>query len=672
MAPTKRTAIPLSKKQEALKLLGVRPDGTISHPQRNEDTNKPHTPSTVASKLNIPRPAIYQWMRKRRRIVAVPVVQAKRINNIRDGSFHTLEAALYAHLVRTIRVLNGVSPFREAEIREIALRIRDRLLPEVQTRLESAADSSKGLLAEELRKLRAFKASTGWFYKFCKRHQLGSFKPRGESAFLNMPEVASQAAKLKRLLAFWDIRDIANTDEVGVLYRSLPSRSINPRDMPTGHKRVKDRLTAVLTVYADGTKGPLVVIGPSARPVSFPRRFDPQRDLGIYYYSQKNSWNTKALWSSQMERFNLAATQQFRKVLHLVDNCSAHCIGYDSLKQIENHFLPPNTTSALQPVDAAMGRSFKAAFRRLLVNHILEYVDRLLASSAEPVFKLHQAVTIYDGVRLMAAAWDAVPKSVVLNGWLKVGILAPHQALELRDELSRCRGVREKAQRPLRGTLFDTDRVSAELRAAEAQRRGEEYIKELDGETSTAPFEGDGEEELSLEVTGDQWLQHTEQDVREQLTDLQEIGIIDDLDVHELDAFLHSETDAPICLTASENDVLEESVLCAVEGLEDRMMAPGALAVGSEGTDASQATTEPLPLETVSEEPLFAVRRRFIEAGKQLNEAANTLRARNDDCLCNEASSLMLAELNSKVSDMQIAMRKARKQAKITAFFTSK
>lgn len=54
-----------------------------------------------------------------------------------------------------------------------------------------------------------------------------------------------------------------------MLYRSFPSHSVNLRDRPAGHMLLKDRLTSVITVYADGTKGPLVVIGPSAGPANF-------------------------------------------------------------------------------------------------------------------------------------------------------------------------------------------------------------------------------------------------------------------------------------------------------------------------------------------------------------------------------------------------------------------
>lgn len=70
----------------------------------------------------------------------------------------------------------------------------------------------------------------------------------------------------------------------------------------------------------------------------------------------------------------------------------------------------------LQPIDAAIGRSFKAAFLCLLVDIFLHYAKRVKNGDLS-CFKLNQAVTMYDDVRLIAVSWDLVPKSVVLNGW---------------------------------------------------------------------------------------------------------------------------------------------------------------------------------------------------------------------------------------------------------------
>lgn len=79
----------------------------------------------------------------------------------------------------------------------------------------------------------------------------------------------------------------------------------------------------------------------------------------------------------------------------------------------------------------------------------------MMEDPSQPLLKLSHAVTIYDGVRMMVEAWDSVPKSVVINGWGKVSICAPFQMKNLTDGLLAAGDARERAQRPIIGTLFE-------------------------------------------------------------------------------------------------------------------------------------------------------------------------------------------------------------------------
>lgn len=105
------------------------------------------------------------------------------------------------------------------------------------------------------------------------------------------------------------------------------------------------------------------------------------------------------------------------RLFYLLDNCSAHMIDEAPFEHMESLFFPPNMMSVLQRVDAAIGRSFKAAFRRLLFDHFLAYI-KPLKKLANPMFQVEKAVNIHDAVRMMEQAWDMVPKSFVLNAWL--------------------------------------------------------------------------------------------------------------------------------------------------------------------------------------------------------------------------------------------------------------
>src|SRR5438128_3568408 len=50
-------------------------------------------------------------------------------------------------------------------------------------------------------------------------------------------------------------------------------------------------------------------------------------------------------------------------VLLLLDNCPSHKLGNMNLSCIDIHFLPPNTTSKIQPMDTGIIAAFKRHYR---------------------------------------------------------------------------------------------------------------------------------------------------------------------------------------------------------------------------------------------------------------------------------------------------------------------
>lgn len=222
---------------------------------------------------------------------------------------------------------------------------------------------------------------------------------------------------LRKSLCTHSISCIRNTDEVAVLYRSFPSRSIRNVNDPATYTRIKDRLTAVLTFYADGRKAPLTIIGKVKGPKSFPRNFEAEKDFCIFYKYQKNLWNTQSIWASIVVGFDKSALLGQRFDVNVLDSCSTHVIDYTLYETDVRQFLHSNMKSVLQPIDSTVGRSFKCAYTRLLVSHILKYVERNMAVPADQrsVFKLTDSVKTYDAFFMIIRAWDTVPVAVVLN-----------------------------------------------------------------------------------------------------------------------------------------------------------------------------------------------------------------------------------------------------------------
>ena len=63
-----------------------------------------------------------------------------------------------------------------------------------------------------------------------------------------------------------------------------------------------------------------------------------------------------------------------RKVALVIDNCTTHP-NIESLKSITLFFLPPNTTSCLQPMDQGVIQLLKCKYRSRIIKTIINAID---------------------------------------------------------------------------------------------------------------------------------------------------------------------------------------------------------------------------------------------------------------------------------------------------------
>ena len=74
-----------------------------------------------------------------------------------------------------------------------------------------------------------------------------------------------------------------------------------------------------------------------------------------------------------------------RKVLLFMDNCPAHTAGILDIANVEVRFLPPNTTSKLQPLDGGIIRALKAHYRRRQALRTLEQFNKTMQLEQDKV-----------------------------------------------------------------------------------------------------------------------------------------------------------------------------------------------------------------------------------------------------------------------------------------------
>jgi hypothetical protein len=178
-----------------------------------------------------------------------------------------------------------------------------------------------------------------------------------------------------------------------------------------GTKQFKDRITVALCTNADGSDSikPLV-IGKSANPRCFK---DFNKDTYVQYVSNRKAWMTGYLFSEWLHHFDRHIKQKInRPVLLLMDNVASHFPDV-SLECVTLHYLPPNTTSHLQPLDAGIIRSFKALYRGYQVKRLIELIEQ----DKKPDINLKEAI------RYLALAWKSVSPVTIRNCWKHTGIM---------------------------------------------------------------------------------------------------------------------------------------------------------------------------------------------------------------------------------------------------------
>ena len=184
-----------------------------------------------------------------------------------------------------------------------------------------------------------------------------------------------------------------------------------------GGKKSKDRLTVLFTCNMDGSeKRCPLVIGKSANP----RCLRGVKNLPVGYKSNKNAWMTSVIFTEMLQEWDAENRRKKRKILLLLDNCTAHPEGVH-LTNIQLQFLPSNTTSIMQPLDQGIIHSTKAHYRRCLRRRIISLIDDGEKTAQEVV----KSINVLDACHMVATAWSTVSTATIQNCFKKGGFTNP-------------------------------------------------------------------------------------------------------------------------------------------------------------------------------------------------------------------------------------------------------
>ena len=78
-----------------------------------------------------------------------------------------------------------------------------------------------------------------------------------------------------------------------------------------------------------------------------------------------------------LESFNRSMKTSNRNVILLIDNAVGHNTTTDlNLSNVKLLYLPPNTTSVLQPLDAGIIKCFKCLYKKKLVQNYIDDLEK--------------------------------------------------------------------------------------------------------------------------------------------------------------------------------------------------------------------------------------------------------------------------------------------------------
>ncbi|XP_030050848.1 tigger transposable element-derived protein 4-like [Microcaecilia unicolor] len=259
-----------------------------------------------------------------------------------------------------------------------------------------------------LRWFSQFKATVGWLERWKRRNNITFKKQHGERQDADDSGAENWVVSvLPSILNEYAPRDIFNADETGLYWRAIPDGTLAFKQAtPTGSKASKERLTILLCCNMDGgEKLEPLVIGKSKQP----RCFKNVKRLPVSYRANANSWMTGNLWKQWLKDLNTRMRAQKRPILLLCDNSAAHNAPA-RLSHVKLVFLPPNTTSLIQPLDQGIIANFKAHYRALLLRRLMGLMDGQTGDNKRAI-----ELSLLDSLHLQKEAWNWVTQATIIK-----------------------------------------------------------------------------------------------------------------------------------------------------------------------------------------------------------------------------------------------------------------
>ncbi|XP_046538005.1 tigger transposable element-derived protein 1 [Equus quagga] len=282
-----------------------------------------------------------------------------------------------------------------------------------------------GHVTQGQKNVKPFSASAGWLARFKRRYGVKNIKLAGEAS--SADQEAAQEFK-KHLLSVIEEKgyveeQVFTADETGLFYKDVGKRTYITQmaSQAPGFKSSQDYATLLLCANAKGDF--------KCKPLMVYRAQNPQAVTGksVNHMPVHWRWNKKAWMTSdwfhncfipEVECYLQGRNLAF-KVLLILDDAPVHCCEElrNAHPNVEVLFMPPNTTSLIQPLDQGIIKAFKAHYTRELYSKALE---ALKANKETTMMDYWKSVTIRNVIDYVGTAWDSIKQATINNCWKSV------------------------------------------------------------------------------------------------------------------------------------------------------------------------------------------------------------------------------------------------------------
>ena len=213
--------------------------------------------------------------------------------------------------------------------------------------------------------------------------------------------------KLDLIRKNYDDTNVFNLDATGLFWKMLPEKTLHFKgERCAGGSKSKERITVLVGGSMNGEKLPLLVIGKYKNPRCFKNRALPD----LSYKWNKKAWMTSEIYDEWLRKFDRTNKAQNRKVALIVDNCPAHPI-VENLTNTTVYFLPPNTTSVTQPMDAGIIKNLKVHYRNMLIRKRLFAIQN----------SVEIEINLLDSLKMLFSSWAQVSRATIHNCFRHAG-----------------------------------------------------------------------------------------------------------------------------------------------------------------------------------------------------------------------------------------------------------